>query len=643
MERSIYLETIAPEAAVKRIVQALKTAGFGDTETIDSAKAAGRVAAASAVARFSSPTFHAAAMDGVAVRAKDTFTAREGAPLILHKGGDFVPVNTGHPLPDGFDAVVMIEDVVEVDADRIQIEAPAFPWRHVRKIGEDIVAGEQIVPKGKLLTPYDVGALLTAGVWEVDVRKIPTIRLIPTGDEVLDYTTRPEPAAGQVVESNAPMLKAMLEAQGFVVDRVAPVPDDPAQLAAAAAQALAVADVVIVCAGSSAGSKDFTKSTFERFGTVLVQGIAVMPGKPTLACVAGKKLLFGAPGYPVSAVVAVEEVLIPALSELIHRPKPHRDKAQARIARKFPSRPGIREMVRLALGEVGGGLVGLPLGRGAGLISTLTKAQALTFVPEALEGVEENATLEVELLVDPQALAETLVVVGSHDNTIDLLAETLMDGTPAYRVASAHVGSMGGLRALQSGAAHVAGCHLFDPESGDFNFPFIAKMLPDLEVKVMNLAVRHQGLIVAKGNPKNIAGVGDLARSDLSFVNRQRGAGTRILLDHHLKTAGVAPDRVRGYEREEFTHMAIAVNVLTGAADAGLGVYAAAKALDLGFIPLALERYDLVVPAAFWDDPRVLRLREIAADPLFQARMAALGGYDTPWSGRIMSPGMGLP
>jgi len=641
-KRNVYLSTVPVAQAIELAMNALDRDRLVGSEIVPSHQACGRVTAAAVHAVCSSPTFHSAAMDGYAVRAASTFTAREGRPVSLAKNSQCVAVNTGHPLPEGMDAVLMIEKVVRDTDEAIEIETPVFPMQHVRRIGEDIVATELLLPQNRLLSPYDIGGLLSAGIWEVPVWQQLRMVFIPTGDEVLDFTCRPNPAPGQVIESNSQVFAGLAAGQGCLFERMDPVPDNEEALTAAVQQAVAgPAQIVVVGAGSSAGSKDFSRSIIDKLGRVLVHGIDLMPGKPSILGVVDGKLVVGAPGYPVSAVVCFEELLTPIMAWLSRKPVPVRPKAQVELARKVPSKLGTEELVRLAIGRVGQKLVATPLGRGAGMLTTLIRAQGLTRVAVNSEGVEAGTTVTAELLVPEAELDQTLVIVGSHDNILDVLGNELMGLSRPVRIASSHVGSMGGLTALRSRSALMAGTHLFDEVSGDFNFPFFRKYLPTENVGCVNLAIRHQGLIVARGNPLGIRSVQDLARSDVRFINRQRGAGTRILLDYHLRQAGIDPAQVVGYDKEEFTHMAVAVNVMTGAASCGLGIFAAANALGLDFIPLARERYDLAFlpELADWKTETVI---DLIRTPVFKARIESLGGYETTLTGRIMEPGQGL-
>jgi putative molybdopterin biosynthesis protein len=582
-------------------------------------------------------------MDGIAVKAASTFAAREGSPIRLVKDTDYLPINTGNPLPEGMDAVIMVEEILEDTGESVTIEKGAFPMQHVRRIGEDIVATELLLPQNHSLSPYDIGALLSAGIWEVEVWEPVRMTVIPTGDEVLDFTTRPVPQSGQVIESNSQVFLAIARNWNCVSQRVAPVPDDPESLKAAMNRAIDQgAHVVVVGAGSSAGSRDYSKSVIKDLGEVLVHGISVMPGKPSILGTVRGRLVVGVPGYPVSAVVCIEELLGTIVAWLSRARVWERPEIPVEMARKVPSKLGLEERVRLAIGRVGDKNVAIPLARGAGMITTLTRAHGVTSIPATSEGVEQGATLTARLLVPRAELEQTLLVIGSHDNTVDLLANGLMGLEDPLYLASSHVGSMGGLMALKSGSTMVAGAHLFDPETEDYNFPFIRKYLPDMDLIVVNLAIRHQGFIVAPGNPMGIISIEDLVRQKARFVNRQRGAGTRILFDHALKQAGKSPADIVGYASEEFTHMALAANVLTGAADCGLGIFAAARALGLGFAPLARERYDLLIPKAHFNDPKIQTLLAMIRQDAIKEQIESLGGYETTLTGQIMQPGQGL-
>ncbi|MFP4658315.1 MAG: molybdopterin biosynthesis protein, partial [Desulfonatronovibrionaceae bacterium] len=608
-DRNIYLQVMPIEVALHRLGEELDLGSLLQIEVVPAQEAIGRVTAEPVWARLSSPTFHSAAMDGVALKAESTFRAREGSPVTLSLERDFQWVNTGGPLPPGTDAVVMIEHVQRLENGDVVLEKPAFPWQHVRRIGEDIVASELLLPRNHEVSVYDLGALLTAGIWELSVLERVNIEFIPSGDEVVDFQKKPVPGPGQVVESNSQVLAGMARDWGCNFRRRPPVPDNISELNQAVDEAIGRgAHIVVLGAGSSAGSRDFTRRVIEEKGRVLVHGIKAMPGKPTIIGCTDKTVLIGAPGYPVSSIICFERILRPVVFALQHRLVPQREVVEVFLTRRVPSRPGMEEFLRVSLGRVKDRYVATPLPRGAGSITSMTRAQGLVSVPSEAEGLEEGSLVRAELLVPGEEIERTLVVVGSHDNTLDLLANELMALDRPVRMSSTHVGSMGGLTAIKGGNAHMAGIHLFDPGSEDFNFPFLKRYLPGGQVRLFNLAVRHQGLIVPRGNPKSIKSIEDLRRNDITFINRQRGAGTRILLDYHLEKNNIAPDEVKGYENEEFTHMAVAVNVLSGIADCGLGISAAAGALGLDFVPLARERYDLLVSEDSLNDPKVRTL-----------------------------------
>jgi putative molybdopterin biosynthesis protein len=280
-------------------------------------------------------------------------------------------------------------------------------------------------------------------------------------------------------------------------------------------------------------------------------------------------------------------------------------------------------------------VIAAPLPRGAGSITTLTRADGILRIPADSEGIDQAATVHVELLRHAADIDRTLVVIGSHDLTLDLLADELIPHN--VFLSSSHVGSMGGLLALKNHTAHFATSHLLDMDTGVYNWSYIRKYIPEIPVKLFHGVMREQGFIVPKGNPKGIRGFEDLVRDDVRFVNRQAGAGTRVLLDYNLDILGLDPDKIKGYELEEYTHTSVAVMVSSGVADVGMGVLAAARALGLDFVPVATEQYDLVIPVEFVNDEKMTILLDAIKGDSFKKRVLALGGYGVDRTGEEIS------
>jgi len=638
-ERNVYLKMkTLPEA------QEIVKAHFAGedclaAETIAVPQAVGRVLAEPVYARVSAPHFNAAAMDGVAVKAEVTFGISESQPKQLSIGHDAFYVNTGHVMPAETDAVIMIEQVNEIDEDRIEIDKPVFPWQNVRKVGEDIVATELLFPQHHKITPYDVGALLTGGVFDVSVKKKPKILIIPTGSELFDWRKQPLDAfkPGQVLETNSFMLGSLVEKFGGAYTRHEMLVDDPAMIKQVVDEA-ANQDyqMILVLGGSSAGSEDYAKGVILDLGTVLVHGVTIMPGKPVVIGEVRSKPVFGIPGYPVSAIIAFEQFVRPILNRMLGQPELPVQTIGVEPTRKIASKLGVEEFLRVKLGQVGNRLVATPLPRGAGCITSITEADGIIRIPHHIEGLKDNETATAELLRPLASVKHNIVIVGSHDNTLDVLADRIKVKHSHLTISSSHVGSMGGLMAIKRGVCHVAGSHLLDAETGLYNLSYIAKYLPEIDVKLVNLVFRDQGLIVPRGNPKGIKGIEDLARRDISFINRQPGSGTRILLDYRLNQIGIDSEKIIGYQHEEFTHMAVAVAVLSGTVDAGLGIYAAAKALDLDFIPVVTEQYDLIIPLAHFESDNIQLMLETINSREFKRRVEELGGYSTQKTGEII-------
>ena len=639
MKRNIYLKKKSLQEARQVLFDRFPETGTMAAEVVPAAEAVGRVLTEAVCARISSPNFHAAAMDGIAVKAEDTFGASEARPRELTSGQNAFFVNTGHVLPAGTDAVIMIEDVQELGDARLRIEAPAFPWQNVRRMGEDIVATELLFPRNHVISPYCVGALISGGVYAVPVRQRPRVLIIPTGSELVEHTDASceQLAPGQVVESNSYVLQKLTAATGGQGIRHERIVDDPEKIRTAIETAVdGDAKIVLTVGGSSAGSEDFTRSAVAALGDVLVHGVTIMPGKPLLFGVVRGKPVFGIPGYPVSAIVAFEQFVRPLICRMLGKPDEERRRVSVEPTRKIPSRLGVEEFLRVKLGRVGDRIVATPLPRGAGSITTITEADGIVRIPSHVEGIGEGEPVEAELIRSLSGIDNTIVVVGSHDNTLDLLTDELRGRKDHLVLSSSHVGSMGGLMAIRRGACHLAGAHLLDTEDGSYNASYIRRYLPGVGVRLVNLVMREQGLIVAPGNPKAVQGIEDLARADVAFINRQAGSGTRILLDYRLAQLGLDPAGIRGYDIDEYTHMAVAVAVLSGAVDAGLGIFAAARALNLDFIPVVTEQYDLVIPEEHFHTEKIQVLLETIVGGSFKRRVAALGGYSTKMTGTVV-------
>lgn len=635
--RNVYLTDIPLDEAYRRFWEALERVGAGRPlpgEPVPVTDALGRVTAAPIWAQISSPHYHASAMDGVAVRAVDTVGASETSPIHLELETQAIWVDTGDPVPTGMDAVVMLENLQELGDGEVEIMQAVAPWQHVRPLGEDMVATELVLPEGRRLGPVDLGAIAGSGSTSVSVRRRPRVAILPTGTELVSPGADLKP--GDIVEFNSIMLGGQVREWGGEPACLPPTADDFALLRQRVAEALEQHDVVVVNAGSSAGSEDYTAAVVEDLGELLVHGVAVRPGHPVVLGVCRGKPVLGIPGYPVSAILTAELFLSPLIHRMLGLPMPERPRLAATISRKVLSPMGEDEYLRVTLGQVGDRLIATPLQRGAGVVMSLVRADGLVRVPRFSEGIHAGAPVEVELLRRPDEVRNTIVAIGSHDLTLDLLASFVARERPGMNLSSSNVGSLGGLIALQRGEAHIAGSHLLDEETGDYNVSYVRKHLAGRGVVLMNLVYRDQGLIVPSGNPKNIRGLDDLMRADVRFVNRQKGAGTRVLLDYKLNQMACDPSRVQGYEREEYTHLAVAATVMSGSADVGLGILAAARALKLDFVPLLKERYDLVIPREHYDSPLLAPLLDIIRGEEFRREVQTLRGYDASEMGRVV-------
>ncbi|MEK6742953.1 MAG: molybdopterin biosynthesis protein [Nitrospirota bacterium] len=617
--------------------EALRAAKIGNPlpgERVAIADALGRVTSEAVIAKISSPFYHSAAMDGYAVKFIDTFGAAETRPKRLAVPSQAIAVDTGDPMPDGFDAVIMIEDVEKV-TDGIELLKAATPWQHVRLVGEDIVATELIISENHVVRPVDMAAMLASGHKTVMVRKRPRIAVLPTGTELVEPGS--DLKRGDIIDFNSTMLSAMAMEYGAASNKKKIVKDDAALLKRTILEAVAENEIIVINAGSSAGREDFTAHVLAEVGKVFVHGVNIKPGKPVILAVVQGKPVIGIPGYPVSAALTFNLFVKPIIYMLQGRTVPPVDTITAKLSRQVASSLGQEEFVRVKLGSVSGSLIATPVTRGAGALMSLVRADGIIRIPAESEGIAGGHEVTVELLRQPHDIANTIVCIGSHDNALDVLGNQLRIKHPELSLSSAHVGSMGGLLALKRGEAHLAGTHLFDEGTGEYNVSYIKKHLAEKKVVLVNLVYRTQGFIVPKGNPKGIKGFEDLRRPDVVFVNRQAGAGTRLLTDLNLKRLGIDPNSVKGYHHEEFTHMAVAAAVVSGAADTGLAVLSAARALGLDFVPVAQERYDLAILAEYYETPMLQALlRIVREDRDFREQIVKMGGYDVSEMGKVI-------
>jgi len=636
-ERNIYLEDIPLHEARAALDEALRALGklaplVG--ERVALRQALGRVLAEPLWARCSVPHYHACAVDGYAVRAADTAHASETRQIRLTLEAQAVAVNTGEPLPEGMDAVIMIENV-QHEQDAIRIMEAVAPYQHVRVLGEDVVASELILPAGQRLRPVDLGVAAASGYHEVMVRQRPLVVLIPTGNELVSADQ--EPQRGQIIEFNSLVLSAQIEDFGGQALVLPITPDEPAALQSAIERALSHAPhLILALSGSSAGSKDFTARLVRQMGRLLVHGVAVRPGHPVILGLVQDVPLIGVPGYPVSAALTGDLFVNPLLATWLGLMPvlEGRPRLKAQLTRKLMSPIGDDDFVRVTLAQVGERVLATPLSRGAGVITSLVRADGLAHIPRFVEGAEAGQEVEIILYHnDPAALARTIAHLGSHDPMLDLLAQYLAARFPGWRLSSGNVGSLGGLVALRRREAHLAGIHLLDEASGSYNVPYLDRQLKGLPVRLVTFAYREQGLMVAAGNPLGVTGLDDLRR--LRFVNRQRGAGTRLLLDYELRQRGISPDEVRGYANEQYTHLAVAAAVAAGVAECGLGVRSAAHALGLDFVPVGWERYDLAIPREHWEHEGVQHLLAVLRDDAFREALGQQAGYDSRETGQI--------
>ena len=629
--RNIYLKTRSLEEVHELIEEEFKDFyNSVEVEEIDVRKALNRVAAEEIYSIYSSPSFHSCAMDGVMVESKKTATAREHMPLTLTKE-DYMYCDTGDPLLKPYDAVIMIENIVE-EGDNITIQAPVHSWENVRPIGEDIIEKDLIFPQFHKFRPIDLSIMLSAGLKKVKVIKRPKLAIIPTGDEIVSGSEGLK--VGEIIESNSAMFVAMAEEMGAEAEVLPIVKDDRELLKSTVKKAMEKYDMVVMNAGSSAGRDDYTASIAKDLGKLLAHGISIRPGKPAVIASIGGKPFIGVPGYPVSGHIVFQEVIETILERKMHLKKKEVTVVEGELTRPAVSSLKNTEYVRVKVGKIKDKLFFTPMDRGAGSSYSLSQSDGYLIIDKNSEGHVKGERVAVRLhdYVSPSDFDKRIVSIGSHDMVLDIINDLFAKEGSEYSLLSSHVGSFSGLQALLSDNCHIAPSHLLGKD-GKYNNEAVSMLFKGQEMAMINVVGRRQGFIVEKGNPKNIKTIEDL--KNLKMVNRQRGAGTRVLFDYLLEKAGIDGKGIEGYDHEVTTHLAAALAVKNGDVDFAVGVESAAVKMDLDFIYLADEDYEFVLKRETLDQEPIKELIEMLRSDLFKKTVDALGGYNTLKSGEV--------
>jgi putative molybdopterin biosynthesis protein len=633
-----FLNVIDRDEAQRRFRAALRLEPLGE-ETIEVAQALGRVLAHDVIAESDVPSFDRSNVDGFAVVAADTYGASEEQPHTLRllrdaiataqvptcevTAGVAVAIVTGAMLPRGADSVVMIEDTDTLE-DTLSVRRAVTPGAGVTFAGTDIAAGETVLWRGELLTSRETGVLAAIGKTRVAVYRQPRVGILSTGDEIRAPGEPPQPAC--VYDSNAQILADAVRELGAVPVPLGIVRDDAAGLRAAVIAALRDCDVLLLSGGTSKGAGDISYRVIHELTEpgIVAHGVALKPGKPICLASHHGKPVAVLPGFPTSAIFTFHEFLAPVIRCLGgHDALAARD-VPARLAVRVNSEIGRTEylLVSLVHGPAPAGdqevLAAYPLGKGSGSVTTFSRADGFVTIDRHQEIVPEGSVVSVRLL-SPTLQVADLVVIGSHCVGLDYLLGQLQ--TRHQRTKFLAVGSTAGLAAAQRGECDLAGMHLLDPVTGQYNEPFLSA---DLEL--IRGYRRMQGIVYRLGDTrfegKSVEAAIQCAVGDSAcvMVNRNRGSGTRILIDQLL--AGAAPP---GYALQPRNHNAVAAAVAQRRADWGLAVESVARKAGLGFLPVTEEQYDFAVPVSHRHRPAIDVFRQLLADPDIRAHLAALG------------------
>lgn len=649
----VFHKLVSVEEAIKRVEEALGGLKPRGTEMIHVLDAAGRVLAEDIYAQVAAPPFDRSTVDGYAVNARDTYGAAEGFPKTLKLvgksdvgklperelgDGECMEIATGAPMPRGANAVVMVEYTKRED-DNIVIYRPVVPGENVAQAGSDILEGDIILRRGQLITPREVAVLAAQGYRSVPVYKRLRAIVFSTGNELTPAGEQLE--AGKIYDVNGPTVVSMLRELGVDAEFRGILPDDEQAMYRAVAEAVEQSDMVITSGSTSAGFGDMIYRIFGKIagGGVIIHGLRLKPGKPTVIAAAGEKLLIGLPGFPLSAMMVFQTIVRPIVQRLLGASRSFEAAVKARVPFRIEAGRGKRELIPVQLVEGVSGLTAYPLLMGSGSTSALALADGYVDVDEGREFLEANEEVEIKLLAQSIRPAD-LVIIGSHCYGISMILDLM--GISNSKVIN--VGSLAGWYAVKRGEADIAGTHLLDEQTGSYNLHMVKRLGLEGEVVVVRGYARRIGFLVKRGNPKQIQSFQDLLRGDIMFVNRVRGSGVRTYIDIKLRELlgrdVNAAEHVKGYYYEAKSHTAVAAAVAQGRADVGVAIEVAARQYGLDFIPLTEEIFDFVIHRERLKKPHVKLFIDTLSSKEFATTLAGrLQGYrPLAETGRIIYP-----
>jgi len=614
-KRIIFRTLLSLEEAQSRLREYYNATPVG-VEEIPLQKTLGKVLSDDVVSSIDVPGFDRAAMDGYAVQASDTFMATDDHPVSLKiiekimageisnkkiRLGYAAEISTGAPLPIGADCVVQVE-YTQQKGDEVLIYRSHSPGDNVMAAGSDIRVGEMILRKGQRVTSREMGVLAAIGLNKVKVFKTPRIALLSTGNELVEPGKRLE--VGKIYDINASSLYAAVVENGGEPVYIGIARDNEEDIRTSLKKALDIADIVVASGSTSAGIGDILYNVINDLGKpgVIVHGLKVKPGKPAILAVADGKPIFGLPGYPASALMIFHLIVKPLIRKMAGLKTDIEWREPAKVAFKYMKARGGMEFLPVVLISREGEHIAYPILKGSGAVTSLALADGFIEIPENAEYLEEREEVSVNLF-SPEIKPADLMIIGSNCIGIDMIIRQVQDLFPDASIKALNAGSIGGVSAINREEADIAGIHILDEDSNQYNIPILRKL------KILDKAVlvrgynRQQGLIMPHGNPKGISGFKDLLREDLTLINRNTGSGTRILLDTKLneiaKEMGRTPadltKKIKGYHAEANTHSAVAAAISLGKADVGLGIKAVAKQYNLDFIPITDECFDFLI------------------------------------------------